>query len=575
MLLLTVVQGPQKGKQFSLPDNEPQLIGRSSEALPLTDNTVSRRHAELTPDGGSWYVRDLKSHNGTWVNGKQIASRVRLRLGDSIRVGSTVLAFGGIESDPDSEIVEVARADEIDADIERTLASNEDSVMLAEPEPRLAANEHLKMLYRVSSIATDAIDEQELLAEVLETVFDQFEPERGVVMITPDKYHSPKPVAVKFMAEPTDPEDKKIKISSTILQHAMAKREAVLSSNAMADPRFKAGDSVQQFGIRSAMCAPIAFRDRVFGAIYIDSSIINYTFTAEQLALLNAVGQQAGLAMANLELTGDQIHKERLAVIGETVASLSHSIKNILQGLRGGADVVEMGLRKDDLKISKGGWGILKRNLDRIMGLTLNMLAFSRQRNIEIELTKLGPLLDDCAQLLEGLCTTRQVVLLVDVDPDIPPLPMDPHLMHQAMMNLMTNAVEAVEPKSGTVTVSVEYFPKGRPVGDGHKTGSRIARTGSAEVEIQVIDNGPGIELQRREWIFEPFHTTKGMRGTGLGLAVTKRIIEDHRGEVWVDETKRGGATFRVLLPADPSQIIDPSATASASRDPASSVRRL
>ncbi len=575
MLLLTVVQGPQKGKQFSLPDNEPQLIGRSSEALPITDNTVSRRHAELTPDGGSWYVRDLKSHNGTWVNGTQIASRVKLRAGDQIRVGSTVLAFGGVLTDPGSEIVELVRPDEIDADIEHALASNEDSVLMAEPEPRLAANEHLKMLFRVSAIATDALDEQELLAEVLETVFDQFEPERGVMMIAPDKYHSPKPVAVKFMAEPTDEEDKKIKISQTILQHAMSKRQAVLSSNAMADPRFKAGDSVQRFGIRSAMCAPIVFRDRVFGAIYIDSSIVNYTFTADQLALLNAVGQQTGLAMANLELTGDQIHKERLAVIGETVASLSHSIKNILQGLRGGADVVEMGLRKDDLKIAKGGWSILKRNLDRIMGLTLNMLAFSRQRNIEIELTKLGPLLDDCAQLLEGLCSTRQVVLLVDVDPDIPPLPLDPNLMHQAMMNLMTNAVEAVEPKSGTVTVRVGYFPKGRPIEDGHKTGSRIARGDSAEVEIAIIDNGPGIASERREWIFEPFHTTKGMRGTGLGLAVTKRIIEDHRGEVWVEQTRGGGATFRVLLPADPSTLIDPSATASASRDPTSAASRL
>ncbi|MEM8758501.1 MAG: FHA domain-containing protein, partial [Planctomycetota bacterium] len=139
MLLLTVTQGPQKGKQFSLPDNEPQLLGRSSEALPITDNTVSRRHAELTPDGGAWYIRDLKSHNGTYVNGVQISKRVPLKNGDTIRVGSTVFAFGGVVADPDSEIVELLQADEIDADIERTLASNEDSVLMAEPEPRMAA----------------------------------------------------------------------------------------------------------------------------------------------------------------------------------------------------------------------------------------------------------------------------------------------------------------------------------------------------------------------------------------------------------------------------------------------------
>lgn len=561
MLLLTITQGPDRGKAFNLPPNEPQLIGRSSEALRITDFTVSRRHAELTPDGGHWYVRDLKSHNGTYVNGARISARTKLKIGDEIRAGSTVFAFGGVNTRPESDIVEILRPEEIDAEIERTLASNADSVLMAEPEPRAAASEHLRLLFKASEIATESIDQQELLAAILGLVFDQFEPERGVILIAPDKYHSPRPAVVKYMTPPKGAEEAKIQLSQTILQHAMIKRESVLSSNAMTDPRFKSGDSIQRLGIRSAMCAPILFRERVFGAIYIDSSIVNYTFTAEQLALLSAVGQQTGLAMANLELVGEQIHTERLAVIGETVASLSHSIKNILQGLRGGADVVEMGLKKDDLKIAKGGWSILKRNLDRIMSLTLNMLAFSRQQNIEIELTKLGPLLEECAQLLEVLCHTRQVPLIVDVDSEIPPVPVDPNLIHQAMMNLMTNAVEAVEPKTGAVTVRVDYHPHGKP-GPSGKPKPHPRGTSGAEVEISVIDNGPGVPKDRRQWVFEPFNTTKGMRGTGLGLAVTKRIIEDHHGEIAVLETEGGGATFRILLPADPAHLIDPSATA-------------
>lgn len=561
MLLLTITQGPDKGKAFSLPPNEPQLIGRSSEALRISDFTVSRRHAELTPDAGHWHIRDLQSHNGTYVNGVRIHKRTRLKIGDEIRAGSTVFAFGGVVSRPESDIVEILRPEEIDAEIEHALASNEDSVLMAEPEPRVAASEHLRLLFKASTIATESMDQQELLASILGLVFDQFEPERGVILISPDKYHSPRPVVVKHMTPPKDAEEARIQLSQTILQHAIVKRTSVLSSNAMTDPRFKAGDSIQRLGIRSAMCSPILFRDRVYGAIYIDSSIANYTFTADQLALLNAVGQQTGLAMANLELVGERIHTERLAVIGETVASLSHSIKNILQGLRGGADVVEMGLKKDDLKIAKGGWAILKRNLDRIMSLTLNMLAFSRQQNIEIELTKLGPLLEECAQLLEGLCQTRQVPLIVDVDSEIPPVPMDPNLIHQAMMNLMTNAVEAVEPKTGAVTVRVDYHPHGHP-GPGGKPRPIPRGTTGAEVVISVIDNGPGVPRDRREWIFEPFNTTKGMRGTGLGLAVTKRIVEDHHGEISVQDTAGGGATFRVVLPADPAHLIDPSATA-------------
>lgn len=561
MLLLTITQGPDKGKAFSLPDNEPQLIGRSSEALRITDFTVSRRHAELTPDGGHWHIRDLKSHNGTYVNGARISARTKLKIGDEIRAGSTVFAFGGVNTRPDSDIVEILRPEEIDAEIERTLASNADSVLMAEPEPRIAASEHLRLLFKAGEIATESIDQQELLASILGLVFDQFEPERGVILIAPDKYHSPRPAVIKYMTPPKGADEARIQLSQTILQHAMLKRESVLSSNAMTDPRFKSGDSIQRLGIRSAMCSPILFRDRVFGAIYIDSSIVNYTFTADQLALLNAVGRQTGLAMANLELVGERIHTERLAVIGETVASLSHSIKNILQGLRGGADVVEMGLKKDDLKIAKGGWAILKRNLDRIMSLTLNMLAFSRQQNIEIELTKLGPLLEECAQLLEGLCQTRQVPLIVDVDSEIPPVPVDPNLIHQAMMNLMTNAVEAVEAKTGAVTVRVDYHPHGKP-GPGGRPKPHARGASGAEVEISVIDNGPGVPRDRRQWVFEPFNTTKGMRGTGLGLAVTRRIIEDHHGEIEVLDTAGGGATFRILLPADPAHLIDPSATA-------------
>jgi signal transduction histidine kinase len=209
-----------------------------------------------------------------------------------------------------------------------------------------------------------------------------------------------------------------------------------------------------------------------------------------------------------------------------------------------------MGLKKDDLKIARGGWGILKRNLDRIMNLSLNMLAYSRQRTLEVELTKVGPLLEECAELLHDLCQARQVALLVDADPEMPPIPMDPHLMHQALMNLMTNAVDAVEPKRGAVTVRASYHPASR------HHGSR------PEAAISIIDNGPGIPPDKHEVIFEPFFTTKGLRGTGLGLAVTRRIVEEHGGRIVIESDTGKGSVFKVILPADRSGLIDPSATA-------------
>ena len=549
MLVLSVIQGPDKGKRFELPDHEPQLIGRSSEAILINDTTLSRRHAELTPDSGQWFIRDLASQNGTYVNGAKLNERTRLRLGDQIRVGQTLLVFGVTDArDPD--VVRFVGKSELDTSIERTMASNEDSIILAEPEPRAAAVHHLRIVYKLTTLTAQSLDRSELLAKVMDMVFDEFQPERGVIVLDSGDSHVVRPEVVRYRNAPRDADDAKIRVSRTIIQHAMRHGEGVLCTNAMNDPRFASGDSVQRLNIRSAICSPIKFRERVFGTIYVDSSIANYTFTGEQLALMNAIGLHTGLALANAELYSQKVRAERLAAVGETVASLSHSIKNILQGLRGGADLVEIGLKKEDMKLAKGGWAILKRNLDRIIGLAMNMLAYSRQRRPELQLIKLGPLMDDCAQLLEGYASSRRVALIVDVDPEMPPIPVDTSLMHQAVMNLMTNALEAVETERGAVTCKAAYHAgaPGQP----------------AWAEINVIDNGTGIPAEKLAWIFEPFNTTKGQRGTGLGLAVTKRIAEEHGGRIEVASRVSGperGSTFKLVIPADAGRM-DPSATA-------------
>jgi signal transduction histidine kinase len=358
-------------------------------------------------------------------------------------------------------------------------------------------------------------------------------------------------------------EQSTIVVSRSILRAAMEGQEGVLASNAMTDPRFKGHDSIQRYQIRSAVCSPIAFQDQVFGAILIDSSIANYTFTKDQLALLNAIGRHTGLAMATYEQTARRVHAERLAAVGETVASLSHSIKNILQGLRGGADVVEIGLKKGDLGLSRSGWDILRRNLDRIVGLTMNMLAFSRQKTLDLEFTKIGALVEEAAGLMSGRCGEKGVALIVDADPEMPPIAVDPSLIHQAVMNLLGNAVEAVEQGTGAVTARV-ILHEPSAVG-AHLGGQRVGGLGGADpafVEIRVMDNGPGIPSERLQWIFEPFNSTKGIRGTGLGLAVTRQIVQQHRGRIRVETAPGKGATFRVFIPADLDAKVDASATA-------------
>lgn len=205
MLVLTVIQGPDKGRRFELPAHEPQLLGRSSEALPIDDSAISRRHAELTPDSGEWYLRDLQSQNGTYVNGVRLGERTRLRVGDQIRVGQTLLVFGRSEG-PDPDMVRVLGPRHIDSSVEHALPStplsepmfqgNEDSVILAVPEPRAAAPDHLRVIYRLSQLlSSQVLDRQQLLGRVMDLIFAEFTPERGCLMLRPAGDAGPAPTS--------------------------------------------------------------------------------------------------------------------------------------------------------------------------------------------------------------------------------------------------------------------------------------------------------------------------------------------------------------------------------------------
>ncbi len=550
--MLTVIEGPAKGKRFELPADEPQMLGRSSEALPLGDQAVSRRHAELTPDRGEWFLRDLESQNGTLVNGNAITERVRLRAGDKISIGQTTLAFGRTSIVDELDMIELLQPGEIATNVDATL-KREGATPPVEParsgrdttEAERHALDYLRIIYQITELSAKSFTRGALLHGLLELIFEDFQPERGVVMLI-DEDGKLIPGAVKNRALIKGREDDRIQVSRTILLHAMRTGEAVLSTNAMADPRFSSGDSVHNLRIRSAVCVPVEHRATVFGAIYIDTSASDQTFDGEQLRLLHAVG----IALSHLQLHQGKLQTERLAAMGETVASLSHSVKNILQGLSGGADLVELGLDREDLEISRQGWGILRRNLDRIAGLTTNMLAFSRQRQVEVAFAPLRPLVEDCAQLLETVCEQAGVALIVDAEDDVPPVPIDPPLIHQAVMNLLTNALEAVPREHGTITARIRYEEP-----DSRGPGS------PGEAQIMVIDNGTGIPKERQASIFEPFQTSKGLKGTGLGLAVTKRIAEDHRGRVVLSSEPGKGSAFTLVLPSDPGRPMDPAAT--------------
>lgn len=561
MLTLLVLQGPDKGRRYELPD-APLLIGRESRQLPLTDNTVSRRHCELHPvDGDEWLLKDLGSANGTYVNAVRVGGNHVLKLGDQIRVGRTLMVFGaqpGVSRTSGGNVKLAGEESGMDSAIMAAVPANEDSMVLAVPEPSAAAMGSLKILYQLGAALGSNFKVDQVLEVVMDLVLEHVKADRGMILLVAEQQQGDAeliPKVVRTRAEDDHPPEPgkpapKIHASRTIINHVIESGQGVLSTNAMADRRFSKGKSVHSLGIRSALCVPIKARrmdgkegDEVLGLIYIDSSVRNYTYSPDQLRLLTTIGLQAGLAMQNAKLYQQGLQAERMAAIGETTAALSHSIKNILQALRGGADVVEMGIRGNNLPQVTKGWGVVDRNLEKIYNLTLNLLAYSKEREPRLEMINPRKLVDECVELIAAPANTKGAMVVADVEPDVPPIPMDPDGLHQVLMNLLSNALDAVEPRAGLIRVVCRYDAPAK------------------EMVLEVIDNGSGIPETMMPHMFELFHSTKGNRGTGLGLAVARKIVAEHEGNIAVQSREGEGTTFTVRLPIEHSKLGDPSTT--------------
>ena len=530
MAQLYVLQGPDKGKTFQLPEGR-GLIGRESPSIGLSDPSVSRNHAELTEDDGTWILKDLKSANGTYLNGVKMYEPATVRVGDQIRCGSTVLVFGG-SAEPafraEPHEVEIAPHDhKIDSTIMEAVPGKYDLADTAPPSPDQAAND-LRIMYQLVSAVSSIFDIDQLLEKAMDLIFEVIPAERGFILLLGDDGIELIPKAVRTRQG----EDReKITVSHTIVNHVIRNHEGVISSDARRDARFSGGKSVHAYGIRSAMCVPISARDKIVGVIHLDSSVAEVTYTPEHLSLMRAIGHQVGLAIENAMLYQSGVRAERLAATGETVAYLSHHVKNILQGLRGGADVVEMALASANTDTARKGWGIVSRNLDRIYNLTMNMLAFSKQREPHLEQIDLNALIRDVLDLVLPQAEQVRVEVTADLGENLPLLQVDSDGFHQALLNILTNALDAVEPDKGRIEITSQFVPS------------------TNSVSVRIKDNGRGIGPENLPHIFDAFHSDKGQGGTGLGLAVTRKIIEEHNGHIEVESTPTQGTTFTISLP--------------------------
>lgn len=562
---LFVVRGRDQGRHFQLSQAVLRLGREAGSDIQLFDSEASRTHAEVrVQDDGTWELQDLNSSNGTRVNGELVFKHV-LRSGDRVEIGETLMIFTGAgqprEMDAAHGIDIVLKSQEDGSRIVSSLSrSGSDSQVLVGPPGESESDRSLEVMY-LTAIAVGRTDDlNELLNRILTLVFDWVDADRGCVMLRDPETRLLQPAARCDRAG-LDAEDRRISISHTILDFVLEKKEGVRTSNARADSRFDAAASIVQAGVREALCVPLQGRYDIVGAIYVDTytspgklleSGHQLKFTDDHLRLITAIGHQAALAIEDTFYYSALVQSERLAAMGQTIATLSHHVKNILQGIRGGSYLIEAGLKRDDTDAVRKGWGIVDRNQDRISNLVMDMLTFSKEREPELVKADLNETVRDVVELMQTRAGEMDVLLGQHLDESIPEARFDQDGMHRAILNLVTNAIDATAVASNNnENHEQEPGPNGNE-SEAHQ-GKVFVSTAYDDLDgwtVDVVDNGPGVAEEDREKIFSMFESRKGMRGTGLGLPVSAKIMREHGGAIEVRDGEHGaGICFRLKLP--------------------------
>ena len=332
MAVLVVVKGSVPGQVLEL-QGERTVMGRHPSCQVVLDNAaVSRNHAQILESHGTYYLEDLRSRNGTLVNGKKIEGRTELKDKDEIRVCEVVLRFfqsappdSRDESTPvppaagakpgkehplaesDTDPAAVARTGPIAEKLIDESSSDSSSIItsldVTNRGPRIAVRPEAKLraVMEISQNLARALKIDEVLPKILESLFKIFpQADRGFIVL---KDAASGALQVQSLRMRRDAADESGRLSMTILREAMDKARAILSADAATDKRFSLSDSVSSLKIRSVMCAPLVpHSGGSLGAIQIDTRDTTTPFTEDDLEVLASVASQAALSLENAQL---------------------------------------------------------------------------------------------------------------------------------------------------------------------------------------------------------------------------------------------------------------------------------
>jgi signal transduction histidine kinase len=403
----------------------------------------------------------------------------------------------------------------------------------------------LTALYEVGKELASTLDLNQLLELILDRAITLVQAERGFLVLWDEA--SGDEIAVARQFEPHKRDDAEAEISRRLIQNVLTQREPVITINAQDDPRFMASESIVTYSIRSVLAVPLIFKTDLIGAIYVDTRFGLRRFQDTDLALLDAMANQAAVAihmarlydslqtrneqleatLAELKETQDElVRAERLSTVGKMASSIIHDIKSPLTVIK---NYVKF-LVRDDLTTEKRQQmaRIVMNAIDNFTGMTQEILDYAHgESTLTLQPVNVGSFVESVCSFMETNFASRGIetqIALAFSDT----LVMDAEKMRRVFYNIASNAYDAME-QGGTFTIT--------------------NRVKDDYVEFHLKDTGPGIPEQIQDTLFEPFVSWGKKHGTGLGLAIARKIVEDHGGYIGLVSEDGQGVDFIIRLP--------------------------
>jgi two-component system, NtrC family, sensor kinase len=308
--------------------------------------------------------------------------------------------------------------------------------------------------------------------------------------------------------------------------------QMVALSDATADPRHKILPSKLALGCRACLCAPLRIQEEIIGVMSAQKNEV-YTFSQEECKVFETICKQVAIVIEKARMYDEKIQAEQLAAVAVSLSEVAHYIKNVLFTTQIGERLINDGLVEGgDLQRARDGWRSLQEANAKIRKLVESILNYCRKTKLVFKPVNLGDMIAKIVKDIQSEAEKHNVRVISELDPSLTEVKLDQDSMYDALLNLATNGIDAI--------------PEGRD-------GRLIIRTqrihGQNNYKIELIDNGIGIPDEIKEKICNLFFSTKGKQGTGIGLAATKKVVEDHDGTLEFESTVGHGSRFIVFLP--------------------------